>query len=124
VRGAIKYNHYNFSSSLLLLVCLLACLLDLDVCFSSRCTRCVNGSKMIRSHSPELASKVLEEIASPAPTGKCMVVTAIRDPRLAVPSKFFEGQKTFLCDGQQSKNQVIDLYRKYLQSAGSRESSV
>lgn len=74
---------------------------------------------MIRSHSPELASKVLEEIASPAPTGKCMVVTAIRDPRLAVPSKFFEGQKTFLCDGQQSKNQVIDLYRKYLQSAGS-----
>jgi len=45
---------------------------------------------------------------------RCVVVTAVRNPLLSIPSRFFENNQKIFCDGTQSKEEIIKEYEKFL----------
>ena len=73
-----------------------------------------NRSMVIRSHSPVHSAAVLKVYFPKvkSTTGTCHVVTATRDPRIAVASQFFQqaAQKD-LCSGEQPVAEVLARYR-------------
>ena len=79
---------------------------------------CKGGVLVVRSHSPEHAVAALNALVPNRGGGKCQVLTGVRDPLLAIPSKFFEGSKAELCDGEQPKEEVIAKYAEYLKRRG------
>lgn len=80
---------------------------------------CMNGKKLFRTHWPSAANLVKAqvtldmEVAGTKPD-RCIVITAVRNPLLSIPSRFFEEHKNSLCDGNQSNEEVLELYKDYL----------
>jgi len=84
---------------------------------------CPGEKKLFRSHWPETAGEIKQiadahlESKGKKPE-KCIVITAVRNPELSIPSRFFEPHKVDWCDGLQSKEEVTEAYEKYLETSG------
>lgn len=48
---------------------------------------------------------------------QCVVITAVRDPLLSIPSVFFEMNKDEYCDGSHGKEEVIESYADFLKTS-------
>eukprot|EP00568_Trieres_chinensis_P013752 CAMPEP_0183296314 /NCGR_PEP_ID=MMETSP0160_2-20130417/3925_1 /TAXON_ID=2839 ORGANISM="Odontella Sinensis, Strain Grunow 1884" /NCGR_SAMPLE_ID=MMETSP0160_2 /ASSEMBLY_ACC=CAM_ASM_000250 /LENGTH=334 /DNA_ID=CAMNT_0025457917 /DNA_START=94 /DNA_END=1098 /DNA_ORIENTATION=+ len=83
---------------------------------------CPNDKKLFRSHSAgeaNLVKGVVDEVMEGEGTkpDRCLVVTAVRDPRLSIPSRFFETKKKTYCHGKQSRDQVLGEYDRFLSTS-------
>eukprot|EP00568_Trieres_chinensis_P012080 CAMPEP_0183297426 /NCGR_PEP_ID=MMETSP0160_2-20130417/4731_1 /TAXON_ID=2839 ORGANISM="Odontella Sinensis, Strain Grunow 1884" /NCGR_SAMPLE_ID=MMETSP0160_2 /ASSEMBLY_ACC=CAM_ASM_000250 /LENGTH=323 /DNA_ID=CAMNT_0025459251 /DNA_START=16 /DNA_END=987 /DNA_ORIENTATION=+ len=84
---------------------------------------CPGEKKLFRSHWPETAGDIKKIVdahmeSKGSKPEKCIVITAVRNPELSIPSRFFEPHKRDWCDGEQSKEFVTEEYEKYLESSG------
>ena len=79
---------------------------------------CANGAVLYRTHDPNSATKekkrlIEEKKAAGTKPGSCMVLSAIRNPMLSIPSFFFE-KNSDLCDGERATDDVIQMYGGFL----------
>jgi len=80
---------------------------------------CPNDSVLYRTHQPKIATEekkrlIAKKEAEGIEPGTCIVLSAIRDPMLSIPSLFFEGKKRELCDGSHRTEEVLDMYEEFL----------
>lgn len=81
---------------------------------------CANGAVLYRTHDPNSATEekkrlIEEKKAAGTKPGSCMVLSAIRNPMLSIPSFFFE-KNSDLCDGERATDDVIQMYEDFLHS--------
>jgi len=80
---------------------------------------CPGGKKVFRDHDLRTIEKVKKMVdedmdRSGTKPDRCVVITAVRNPLLSIPSRFFEDNSERFCDGTQSKEEIIKEYEKFL----------
>lgn len=94
---------------------------NVDVHDKTKFYKCLGNYKMLyRTHYADVASeqKIQADAqfkAAGVHTESCMVITAVRNPLLSIPSRFFETNlQNDYCAGTQSVEEVLGAYEKYL----------
>ena len=78
-----------------------------------------DGTRLFRTHSTTQASKLRLYEYGDGQMGekpKCVVVSGVRNPHFSIPSLFFESNKDRFCNGEQTKDEIIDEYDAWLRS--------
>lgn len=73
------------------------------------------NSRVFRTHSASQAAKFRMNEADQEK--KCFVISGVRDPHLSIPSRFFQSNKNRFCNGDLTKEEVIDEYDDWLRSS-------
>lgn len=80
-----------------------------------------HNKTFFRTHS-RLTSRMKEHVngvmeAMGTKPERCVVMTAVRDPLLSIPSLFFEANKVKYCEGEQTKEEIVEAYEKFLKGS-------
>ena len=83
--------------------------------------KCANQNQLVFTHTPKNAMALRMEyqarkVKQNQDAGKCVVVSAIRDPHDSIPSLWFWMNRERLCEGRQRKEKVLDKYKRWLQT--------
>lgn len=81
--------------------------------------RCPKHLKVFRTHHVAIASEYREkeQALHKQKRSNCLVVSAVRDPRISIPSLFFEYNKERFCDGRQSGAEILTEYDYWLRNS-------
>ena len=83
-----------------------------------------NGNHVVRTHGVEDGTKILKELRNEHATGppqRCVVLTAIRDPRTWIPSMFMQTPEgSAFCDADVTREQYFQAYHDWLMVNGPR----
>jgi hypothetical protein len=74
---------------------------------------CPDGSSVYRSHDTEATKKYYAEKGT-LNNGRCVVVSAVRNPQSFLYSRFFQTRRHFLCDGSDDIPAVLANYGDWL----------
>mmetsp|Transcript_5933 Transcript_5933/g.9151 ORF Transcript_5933/g.9151 Transcript_5933/m.9151 type:complete len:590 (-) Transcript_5933:116-1885(-) len=91
---------------------------------NSELNNCENRNHVVRTHDLQEGTQILkglrEEYASGQPQ-RCVIVTAIRDPRTWIPSLFMQTpQGQAFCDADVTRSQYLQAYHDWLMVNGGR----
>jgi len=83
---------------------------------------CAKGNDVVRTHEVQAGTRVLQELREEHASGqpqRCVVVTAIRDPRTWIPSMFMQsGEGKALCDAYVTREKYFQAYHDWLMANG------
>jgi len=85
--------------------------------YKTRTFECPDNRRVFRSHSKDsglVKAAVDASFPQRHDEERCLVITAVRNPLLSIPSLFFEENKARYCDGAQSEEEVLADYEKFL----------